>query len=214
MTTFQRIEKDEDACSDIEVSLDFSVQSNERRNRVVSFARRVRVKKTLRKADYSKEECEATWYDEEELSEIRLTNLVTAGLFKNGTQFLNGDKACTQRGLERMVPNDDKHTNEPTSKDLQLVSTTAVLREQKIQKIQGSCDPERLAAVYSEVAMESLEKALARGMLDAKEAENISKETDEERVGEYHACASRASKLRARRGERIRTFALLRNPAA
>jgi hypothetical protein len=213
MTPFQRIEKDEDT-SDIDISLHSLVQSKDKRDRVVSFARRVRVKKTLRKADYSKEECEATWYDEEELSEIRLTNLVTAGLFKNGTHFLNGDKACTQRGLERMVLNEDSHTNEPTSKDLQLVSTTAVLREQKVQKIQGSCDPERLANVYSEVARDSLEKALVRGMIDAKEAENISKETDEERVGEYHACASRASKLRARRGERIRAFALLRNPAA
>jgi hypothetical protein len=213
MTPFQSIEKDEHA-SDIDVSLHSSVRSNERRDRVVSFARHAKVKRTLRKTDYSKQECEATWYDQEELCEIRVTNLVTAGLVKNGTLVLYGDEACTLRGLERMVIDDDEHTSEPTSKDLQLASTTAVLREQKVQKMQGACDPERIASAYSEVAMDAQEKARVRGMLDAKEAQKIVKETDDERVGEYHACASRASKLRARRGERMRTFALLRNPAA
>jgi hypothetical protein len=212
MTPFQRIEKDEDA-SDIDVSLEFSTRSNERRDRVVSFARRVRVKKTLRKADYSKEECEAVWYGQEELSEIHLTNLVTSGLVKNGTLILDCDEDCTQRGLERLMLKDDEQANEATSKDLQLVPTTAVLRVQKIQKMQGSCDPERIASAYSEVVLDSQEKALARGILDAKEAQKIAKETDEERVGEYDACVSRANKLRARRGERIRTFALLRNRA-
>jgi hypothetical protein len=212
MTPFQRIEKDEDA-SDIEVSLDFSVRSNERRDRVVSFARRVRVKKTLRRADYSQEECEAAWYDQEELSEIHLTNLVMAGLVKNGTLVLHGDEAGSQRGLERLMLTEDKHTNEPTSKDLQLVSTTAVLREQKIQKKKGSYDPERIASAYSEVVTDSQEKALSRGMIDAKEAQKIAKETDEERIGEYDACVSRASKLRARRGELRRNFSLLRNRA-
>jgi hypothetical protein len=180
-----------------------SEQSKDSLCRAVSFAPRVRAKKTLGLKAYTVQEMETTWYDEEEMEAIRLGNHLTVVKRRNG-EVMDEEHFCF-RGLEHQSRNGDESSN----KAAQRGALAAVRKEQELQRVRGISDPMRLAKVYKKVARPFELDARDRGRVDEQVARDLAPEQasispEGTNLGELRVCASRASILLARRRQLAR----------
>jgi hypothetical protein len=180
-----------------------SKQSKDSLCRAVSFAPRVRAKKTLGLKAYTAQEMETTWYDEEEMEAIRLGNHATVVKMRKG-EVLDEEHFCS-RGLEHQSSNGDETSN----KLAQLAGLAAVRKEQELQRVRGISNPMRLAQAYKKVARPFELDARDRGCVDAQVARDLAPEhastlPEGENLGELRVCASRANILLARRRQLAR----------
>jgi len=138
----------------------------ERRKKRVSIDGRVQCRLTISRHDMSPEECNATWYSQEEYTEITESCCKQINKLNRG-ELLKGKKYCA-RGLEA-------HTNTRSlAKSMNRSSAyQAVLNEQDRQMKDGILQEEALARVYHAASSSSQLWANVVGLEDQREADNI-----------------------------------------
>ena len=130
----------------------------------VSFAQSVRVRTTISRSSYTKEERQACFYSDEESQQIQKKSLKIVEKMEEGCPLFMS-KYCT-RGLE-------KHTRIAGRLRLQnrFDALLAVLNEQDQQRIDGICDDESISRVYSMVTCSCQLWANCVGLCDQRQAE-------------------------------------------
>jgi hypothetical protein len=192
-----------------------STAADQQSLKIVSFGRRVKVRRILHRQDYKPDEIDATWYTAEDLKDIHQDNQRTVKLLKQPggrdsskwNQAVHQDKVCA-RGLERFV-------YAKTIEEFHCLSRLAVLDpESPTSSLQH---PENdIASSYSKVARPSVAAAQARARRDEQEATSVyaAPTTDhcsilpllcksDNKLGEHDVCANRATMLLAQRRARM-----------
>ena len=150
------------------IGADFGTTSHStpREKKRVSIDKRVHVRLTISRHDMSPEDCNATWYSQEEYSEITESCVKQINKLNRG-ELLKGKKYCA-RGLEA-------HTNTRSlAKSMNRSSAyQAVLDEQDRQMKDGVLQEEALARVYHAASSSSQLWANVVGLEDQREADNI-----------------------------------------
>jgi hypothetical protein len=147
-----------------------SSSSSSKPSKSVSFNQSVRVQKVLHIRDYTKEEIASSFYSSSEMSCIKrdtkeaVQKLETLGIRKCRTALVN---FCT-RGLEQRTREGAKLRSQN-----KVTSVQTVIEEQKRQKSQGVCDPNRLAFVYLSESRHCLAMAQETGMDDEEESKEF-----------------------------------------
>ena len=139
----------------------------------VAIDTRVQVRLTISRNDISPEECSATWYSQEEYTEITGSCVKQINKLNRG-ELLKGKKYCA-RGLEG-------HTNtRALAKSMNRSSAyQAVLEEQDRQMRDGVVQDEALSRVYHAASSGSQLWANVVGLEDQREADNIYDDSDDE----------------------------------
>ena len=127
--------------------------------RVVTFAKKVTVKTTIARRNYTHVERNETWFTAEEMSAMKSARRATVKIMERGDPFVNdgqnyyrGLEAKTREGCRRKQFN-------------QVDAMMAVLDEQE------SCsDPERISCVYKESTFHCQVQARERGLKDEQAA--------------------------------------------
>jgi len=121
------------------------------------------VESTLHLDDYTDEEIEATWYQLDELKEIKRSRKALVKRMEAGEE-LDECEDCV-RGLETKT----KTGNRLRQSEI-LAASAAVLDEQDLQDEKGEVDLDMIATVYRMYTRHSQSQAESRGKADAEEA--------------------------------------------
>uniref|UniRef100_A0A7S0F747 Uncharacterized protein n=1 Tax=Craspedostauros australis TaxID=1486917 RepID=A0A7S0F747_9STRA len=111
--------------------------------RSVTFSKTVSVRPVLHVFNYSDSEFHATWCVEKDYKRIKMDNLATLKMLKEGKKIDEDDKQYSVRGLEGSYGPGTvrRRKNKQRARD-------AVLDEQELQRDEGVCDTELMADVY------------------------------------------------------------------
>jgi hypothetical protein len=117
--------------------------------------------------EYTDEEIQACWYDEDELADIKSENHQSVRRIARGTAKAED---CL-RGLEALL-----HAGYLTSRKLKDTSVSAVLGEQYRQHQMGMDAPDLIREAYEYLATHASKRAVETARCDALEALRIHKE--------------------------------------
>jgi len=122
---------------------------------------------TLLLEEYSSEEIVATWYDEDEVKELRIRIRAMVEKIENGLPL---DAEDCIRGLEMRTREEQKKRYYEVN-----AAVYAVLDEQESQDFSGTQDQEEIARIYSMYTKESQEAARERGVTDETDSNMLLK---------------------------------------
>ena len=127
--------------------------------RVVSFAPKAKVRRTLHIKQYTQEEIEDCWVSREESAAIKKQVRLAAHLLEKGL-LIDSENVCSKRGIEA-------RTKEETLQRRKVRNETlhAILDEQSLQREMGFYDDDAFALVYP-ISSECQLKAHATALLD------------------------------------------------
>jgi hypothetical protein len=134
--------------------------------KTVSFSKEVRIARTLTLKQYSAEERNATWYNKEELTNVKQENCRTITFIDYNIE-IDTRRYCS-RGLEYLT-----RKCKASRMDVKSRAMEAVLVEQNYQKCQGSLDADKLAQDYSKITDRCSHEALIVGVSDERNACNL-----------------------------------------
>lgn len=149
------------------VSANTSNPNQSNNGKSVKFHSRVRFKHVKHVDDYTDREYFATWYVEEDLTDIFNHCVDTVRKMVNGYQ-LNEDDGYCARGLEYKTPTGAKTRKQNKSKGLRTV-----LDEQERQRTEGKIDHEHLALLYYQAGADSRRAYRLLAMQDQAEVRPI-----------------------------------------
>ena len=143
-----------------------SKNSDSQSSKSVQFHKSVRCKPTLAAVDYTQRELEATWYNESEMTAIKLMNkIIVQQMTKQESKKCIKSKTSSEtyctRGLESRTKNGHKQRKRQRTE-----SRCAVLDEQCRQKEMDDFDPNYIAFIYTEKCLESTRSARLLGIKD------------------------------------------------
>ena len=175
--------------------------------RRVRFARKAKAKKTIHYKNMSKQELEATWYDQAGLDEIQVEiHLTLKKHYDNKAQEESSKESESKEeekteikpvpqeddidGFEDYVDGDEdeiddcirglENKGQLTNRLKQQEARNAVMKEQAWQKRHSVKDPSRIANIYKRISKTSIREAYTRAAGDKKFAQDIYKEDTEE----------------------------------
>jgi hypothetical protein len=123
--------------------------------KVVTFQQSVKAKKTLHINNYTEEEIQACWFDDDESKQMKEEFRLAANLAMNG--LLPQESS---RGLEL-------YTKEAQSRrQHKATAREEVLDEQELQWDEGAYDPEYIAQIYEAASASSRARARSTGFQD------------------------------------------------
>lgn len=122
---------------------------------------------TLLLEEYSSEEIVATWYDEDEVKELRIRIRAMVEKIENGLPL---DAEDCIRGLEMRTREEQKKRYFEVN-----AAVYAVLDEQESQDFSGIQDQEEIARIYSMYTKESQVAARERGVTDETDSNMLLK---------------------------------------
>jgi hypothetical protein len=134
--------------------------------KTVSFSKDVRIDHTLTLKQYSAEERNATWYNREELTNVKKENYRTIMFIDHNIEI--DTRRDSIRGLEYLT-----RKWKASRMDIKSRAMAAVLVEQNDQKCQGSLDVDKLAQCYSKITDRCSHEAFIMGGSDEKNACNL-----------------------------------------
>jgi hypothetical protein len=130
----------------------------------VTFSEQVAIRQTIHLNQFSFDERKRTWYNKQELKEIKSQSKKTAASMQVGKLKIDTDFDCV-RGLEFRVEKNAVQRRKRISHAL-----IAVLSEQQDQMMLGIHDPVTISVVYRYISRISAAKAHEVGLRDEFEA--------------------------------------------
>ena len=133
----------------------------------VSFCTKVRCRSALHLNDYTDEEIQASWLNQDDMVRIRQDRRCTLEIIRNGGEW-DDSKYC-RRGLEYATPEASL-----ARKELRRAARDKVLQEQALQlRATRSLDMELLAEAYNEYSHNARVSAYVVGLSDMKIAMDL-----------------------------------------
>ena len=133
------------------------VYETHKQHKTVSFHEVVKAKKTIHISDFSAEEIRSCWYKDEDYEVMKRDVRFEVNLLENDCLVENQSMMTrTARGLEIY-----SSTAGQVRREIKRRARNAVLEEQRLQREEGSYDPEFIAEIYSMLTKNASQNAIA-----------------------------------------------------
>ena len=188
----------------------------------VKFARSVRAKKVMSRKMYTPDEHEKTWYDFDELEQIRLSIEREVQQVKDGVVIDKNGIEVNSRGLEAWVNINKIQTKSKKARDavfqvqqqyqqqdIASFNCSMSLTSNSTISMSSAASADMIATAYAKEAKKSTREAQNVGINDAKVAIELGKLSQQEAEEELleRSCENRASAFLAARRQRMKQLA-------